>query len=64
MIKISDIHFTRRGGVTMTKGKLDPHQSEQKGASISLKGTFIAVMLLGVFILISWFALYALFLSR
>ncbi len=48
----------------MTKGKLDPHQSEQKGASISLKGTFIAVMLLGVFILISWFALYALFLSR
>lgn len=48
----------------MTKGKLDPHQPKQKGASISLKGTFIAVMLLGVFILISWFALYALFLSR
>ena len=35
------------------------HQS-----SISLKGTFIAVMLLGIFILVAWFGFYALFMSR
>ncbi|MDW0112552.1 cytochrome c oxidase subunit 2A [Sporosarcina saromensis] len=31
---------------------------------MDLKGTFIAVMLLGIFILVSWFGIYALFLSR
>jgi len=30
----------------------------------SLKGTLIAVILLGIFIIISWFGIYALFLSR
>lgn len=29
-----------------------------------LRGTFIAVMLLGVFMIGSWFAIYALYLSR
>ncbi len=38
-----------------------PTHDESEG---SLKGTFIAVMLVGVFILVSWFGLYALFLSR
>lgn len=48
----------------MGKRKPSQHQQETKESVISLKGTFIAVMLLGVFILISWFGLYALFLSR
>lgn len=39
-------------------------QQASNETSISLKGTFIAVMLLGVFILVSWFGIYALFLSR
>lgn len=29
-----------------------------------LKGTFISVMLLGIFIIITWFGAYALFISR
>lgn len=33
-------------------------------SSMNLKGTFISVMALGVFILIFWFAIYALFISR
>jgi len=38
---------------------------QQSGDSgINLKGTLISVMLLGVFILVTWFGLYALFLSR
>ena len=47
-------------------GKENPkqHPSAQPESTMSLKGTFIAVMLLGVFILITWFGLYALFLSR
>lgn len=48
------------------------HKSEKKPAEqsgnpetgMNLKGTFISVMLLGVFILVLWFGLYALFLSR
>lgn len=31
---------------------------------VHYKGTFIAVMLLGVFMVVTWFAVYALFLSR
>lgn len=30
----------------------------------SLKGTFISVMILGGLIVVSWFAMFALFLSR
>lgn len=36
----------------------------KKKESMSLKGTFISVMLLGIFLIISWFGIYALFLSR
>jgi len=39
-------------------------QSGNQQTGINLKGTFISVMLLGVFILVTWFGLYALFLSR
>lgn len=31
---------------------------------ISLKGAFASVMILGAFIIVSWFGIYALFLSR
>ncbi|BAQ10116.1 hypothetical protein OXB_1645 [Bacillus sp. OxB-1] len=48
----------------MGKRKPTPPHSDRGPSEISLKGTFIAVMLLGVFILLSWFASYALFLSR
>ncbi|GKV56751.1 hypothetical protein NCCP2222_26980 [Sporosarcina sp. NCCP-2222] len=43
-----------------TKQQLEP----QHNPSINLKGTLIAVMLLGVFILATWFGCYYLFLSR
>ncbi|MCZ2257637.1 cytochrome c oxidase subunit 2A [Sporosarcina sp. G11-34] len=39
-------------------------ENNEQQTPISYKGTFIAVMLLGVFILASWFGTYALFLSR
>ncbi|WP_203245892.1 cytochrome c oxidase subunit 2A [Sporosarcina beigongshangi] len=49
-------------------GNKNPKQqqsnSTEMDAEVSLKGTFISVMLVGIFILISWFGLYALFLSR
>ncbi|WP_342508745.1 cytochrome c oxidase subunit 2A [Sporosarcina sp. FSL K6-2383] len=49
-------------------GKGNPKQQQsnhtEMDAEVSLKGTFISVMLVGIFILISWFGLYALFLSR
>lgn len=42
------------------------HKKEEnkENKSPSLKGTLIAVILLGIFIIISWFGVYALFLSR
>lgn len=39
-------------------------QEKKNEPKIHLTGTFIAVMLLGVFIVVSWFAIYALFLSK
>ncbi|MER2088903.1 MAG: cytochrome c oxidase subunit 2A [Sporosarcina sp.] len=47
-------------------GKENPkqHQPSLNESTHSLKGTFIAVMLLGIFILVAWFGFYALFLSR
>ncbi|MBE1554962.1 cytochrome c oxidase subunit 2A [Sporosarcina limicola] len=48
----------------MGKGNPKQQQPSQNESSINLKGTFISVMLLGIFILIAWFGLYALFLSR
>ncbi|KAA0966837.1 cytochrome c oxidase subunit 2A [Sporosarcina sp. ANT_H38] len=47
-------------------GKRNPkqHQLNSNEPTHNLKGTFIAVMLLGVVILVSWFGFYALFLSR
>ncbi|SDQ55529.1 cytochrome c oxidase subunit 2A [Virgibacillus salinus] len=42
------------------------HQKEEKAKKESpdLKGTFISVMMLGLFILASWFGVYALFVMR
>ncbi|WP_186668956.1 cytochrome c oxidase subunit 2A [Sporosarcina sp. BP05] len=48
----------------MGKGNSKQHQPNSNESTHNLKGTFIAVMLLGVFILVSWFGFYALFLSR
>ena len=48
----------------MGKGNPKQQPSNHSASTTSLKGTFIAVMLLGVFILVSQFELYALFLSR
>ena len=50
--------------MTTGNSKKRPNGSEQNHNGINLKGTFISVMLLGVFILVTWFGLYALFLSR
>ena len=58
------IHFAGKGGVTIWGKEIQSNISQSNESTISLKGTFIAVMLLGVFILVSWFGFYALFLSR
>lgn len=51
--------------MTTRKSKKRPvQQAGNPETGINLKGTFISVMLLGVFILVTWFGLYALFLSR
>lgn len=42
----------------------NPKQQKINESPIHFKGTFIAVMLLGVFLVASWFGIYALFLSR
>lgn len=46
-----------------TENRNQPPANQGKN-EVHYKGTFIAVMALGVFILIFWFAIYALFLSR
>lgn len=48
----------------MAKENSKQHVPSSNHTGVDLKGTFIAVMLLGVFILVSWFGIYALFLSR
>ncbi|MCG7344302.1 cytochrome c oxidase subunit 2A [Sporosarcina sp. ACRSL] len=48
----------------MAKGNSKKRPQVTADSGINLKGTFISVMLLGVFILVLWFGLYALFLSR
>ena len=55
----------------MTEGSDDMENKNPKQkhannneSTIHFKGTFIAVMLLGVFLVASWFGIYALFLSR
>ncbi|WP_284140099.1 MULTISPECIES: cytochrome c oxidase subunit 2A [unclassified Virgibacillus] len=39
------------------------HSSDEQ-ESPSLKGTLISVLLLGSFLIVSWFGVYALFISR
>nr|WP_254052706.1 cytochrome c oxidase subunit 2A [Bacillus sp. V59.32b] len=42
--------------------KLAQKKKEEK--EDTLKGTLASVMILGVFLIVSWFSVYALFLSR
>jgi len=46
----------------MPKQELEKEKGSEK--EVSLKGTFISVMILGVFLLISWFGVWALYMSR
>lgn len=50
----------------MEKRVQDGEQPENKHDTqeTSLKGTFVAVMGLGVFLIVSWIGVWALFLSR
>ena len=48
----------------MAKENSKQHSTKSDDSGLNLKGTLISVMLLGVFILVMWFGLYALFLSR
>ncbi|CAJ1004383.1 MULTISPECIES: cytochrome c oxidase subunit 2A [Bacillales] len=45
---------------TESQHQAKPTQPEQE----NLKGTFAAVLLVGAFILLSWFGVFALFLNR
>lgn len=40
------------------------HAQNNETEGTSLKGTFISVMLLGCFLIISWIGVYALFITR
>ena len=45
--------------------EITPKESKKpKIEKQSLKGTFVSVLLLGAFIVISWFAVFGLFISR
>ncbi|MFA8438076.1 cytochrome c oxidase subunit 2A [Pueribacillus sp. YX66] len=47
------------------KTELDTQkQTQTKHGEEKLSGTFFAVMLLGTFMVVSWFGVYGLFLSR
>lgn len=50
----------------MVKPELQKHTTEEHETEkeITLKGTFLSVMLLGIFIIISWTGAWLLFLSR
>ncbi|WP_367946564.1 cytochrome c oxidase subunit 2A [Bacillus sp. V59.32b] len=39
-------------------------QKKKEEKEDTLKGTLASVMILGVFLIVSWFSVYALFLSR
>ncbi|GAA0433587.1 MAG: cytochrome c oxidase subunit 2A [Bacillota bacterium] len=42
----------------------EKQKSEERVETPNLKGTLLSVLLLGVFIIVSWFGVFALFLSR
>lgn len=50
--------------MSQTKLKTQQNQSTQKEEDSSLKGTLVFVLFLGSFILVSWFAIFFLFLSK
>ncbi|WP_438319017.1 cytochrome c oxidase subunit 2A [Sporosarcina sp. FA9] len=64
MIKVIGIHSHSKGSEDMVNKNQNTKQPDKHNTEVSFKGTFIAVMLLGVFILITWFGSYVLFLSR
>ncbi|WP_019121316.1 cytochrome c oxidase subunit 2A [Brevibacillus massiliensis] len=41
-----------------------PQFKEKTGSNASLKGTLASVLLVGAFIVVSWFGIFFLFLSR
>ncbi|RCW64956.1 cytochrome c oxidase subunit 2A [Saliterribacillus persicus] len=43
---------------------MNKKQHHKDESTTNLKGTFIAVMILGIFILVSWFIVFGIFLSR
>jgi len=48
----------------MSKKNHESNHNLQEKSRMDLRGTFISVMLLGGFIIISWLGIYILFLSR
>lgn len=46
---------------TPSKGK---QEKQTKTETDALKGTFTSVLILGAFIVVTWFAVFALFLNR
>jgi hypothetical protein len=51
-----DIKFSWKDGSTMKK--------DQKHSDESLKGTFVSVMLLGGFLVVTWVGVFVLFIAR
>jgi len=54
----------KKGCEHMGEHNTTKHSTNKDDQGNHFKGTFIAVMLLGLFILVFWFGIYALFLSR
>lgn len=52
-----------KGESNMPKPELQ-EQTTQETEESSLKGTLMAVMILGLFIIVSWFGVWALYMSR
>ncbi|HEX7057839.1 MAG TPA: cytochrome c oxidase subunit 2A [Bacilli bacterium] len=54
----------------MNKAPLEPNETKRKAApatkeaEISLKGTFVSVMLLGAFLALTWLGVFFLFVHR
>jgi hypothetical protein len=48
----------------MMRNVLKETSAKQSKPNSSLKGTFISVMVVGIFIIVSWIGVYALFITR
>lgn len=58
----------KRGGHRMSGPQTQPNQQEEKEkhqeGELNLKGTLASVFLVGLFIAVTWFAVFWIFLSR